>query len=223
MARGVRSPPAPADAPPQPVPLPLCRALLTELQAPPGLARRARSGARLCGRHDACPHPRRGAAQHLTRRRVRHSDDAPDGEPARRARVCAHQGQLLRAHPWLEEGPRGRAGGLHEAFDGALAAPTLARAAWRRGTGAALPTTHPLEAGEIILHPAVRPLGWSENLTLSTLVRNTHPLHFDAQRYGRDGLVVCGGFVQAMAQALASLSFARSPRSMWCTLSTARP
>lgn len=106
----------------------------------------------------------------------------------------------------LEERPaRPRGGALHEAFDSALAAPTLARA--RHGgadTEAALPSTHPLEAGEIILHPAVRPLGWSENLTLSTLVRNTHPLHFDAQRYGRDGLVVCGGFVQAMAQALAS-------------------
>ena len=106
----------------------------------------------------------------------------------------------------LEDRPESvRSGALHAAFDRALAAPTLARAL--RGDAcdeAMLPSSVPLEAGEIILHPAVRPLGWSENLTLSTLVRNTHPLHFDAQRYGREGLVVCGGFAQAMAQALAS-------------------
>ena len=58
-----------------------------------------------------------------------------------------------------------------------------------------------LAAGQLILHPPVRPIGWSENLGLSTLLRNTHPLHFDAQRYGREDIVVCGGFVQALAHA----------------------
>ena len=58
-----------------------------------------------------------------------------------------------------------------------------------------------LTAGQLILHPPARPIGWSENLGLSTLLRNTHPLHFDAQRYGREDIVVCGGFVQAMAHA----------------------
>ena len=58
-----------------------------------------------------------------------------------------------------------------------------------------------LTAGQLILHPPVRPIGWSENLGLSTLLRNTHPLHFDAQRFGREDIVVCGGFVQAMAHA----------------------
>jgi len=58
-----------------------------------------------------------------------------------------------------------------------------------------------LDAGQLILHPPVRPIGWSENLGLSTLLRNTHPLHFDAQRYDRADIVVCGGFVQAMAHA----------------------
>ena len=58
-----------------------------------------------------------------------------------------------------------------------------------------------LAAGQLILHPPVRPIGWSENLGLSTLLRNTHPLHFDAQRYDREDIVVCGGFVQAMAHA----------------------
>ena len=67
-----------------------------------------------------------------------------------------------------------------------------------------MPPSLPLEVGEVVLHPAVRPIGWSENLELTTLVRNTHPVHFDAQRYGRDGIVVCGGFVQALVHGLAA-------------------
>ncbi len=61
----------------------------------------------------------------------------------------------------------------------------------------------PLSKGELILHPMVRPLGWTENLALSTLYRNTHPIHWDSQRYGREGIVVCGGFVQSLAFASA--------------------
>ncbi len=56
----------------------------------------------------------------------------------------------------------------------------------------------PLEVGEVILHPPVRPLGISENLLLTTLYRNTHPIHFDTMHFGHDGLIVCGGFVQAL-------------------------
>ncbi|MBC8423575.1 hypothetical protein H8E07_05590 [bacterium] len=73
--------------------------------------------------------------------------------------------------------------------------------------GAGLPgsstaaTAPDLAAGQLILHPPVRPIGWSENLGLTTLLRNTHPLHFDAQRYGREDIVVCGGFVQALTHA----------------------
>lgn len=59
------------------------------------------------------------------------------------------------------------------------------------------------KVGSLILHPMVRPLGWSENLALSTIYRNTHPIHWDAQRYGRDGIVVCGGFVQSLIFAAA--------------------
>lgn len=61
-----------------------------------------------------------------------------------------------------------------------------------------------LAAGEVILHPAVRPIGWSENLLLTTLVRNTHPVHFDSEQFPRDEIIVCGGFVQSMAFALAA-------------------
>ncbi|MDP6669089.1 MAG: aldolase/citrate lyase family protein [Candidatus Krumholzibacteria bacterium] len=61
--------------------------------------------------------------------------------------------------------------------------------------------TAPLAAGTLLLHPPVRPIGWSENLALTTLLRNTHPVHFDAQRFDREDIIVCGGFVQSLAQA----------------------
>ena len=57
---------------------------------------------------------------------------------------------------------------------------------------------NPVKPGTLILHPMVRPLGWSENLALSTIYRNTHPVHWDSNRYGREGIVVCGGFVQSL-------------------------
>lgn len=97
-------------------------------------------------------------------------------------------------------------GALHERFAAALAAPALqlAEAQHPGRSDAYVPPSLPVEAGEVLLHPAVRPIGWSENLELTTLVRNTHPVHFDAQRYGRDGIVVCGGFVQALVQGLAA-------------------
>jgi len=59
----------------------------------------------------------------------------------------------------------------------------------------------PLGKGELILHPPVRPIGHSENLLLTTLFRNTHPVHSDTLQFGDDGLIVCGGFVQALAHA----------------------
>ena len=100
-------------------------------------------------------------------------------------------------------------GAAHEMFEASLTAPALQCASGNaaRHATAYLPASLPVAAGEIILHPAVRPIGWSENLELTTLVRNTHPVHFDAERYGREGIVVCGGFVQALAQGLASPQF----------------
>jgi acyl dehydratase len=64
-----------------------------------------------------------------------------------------------------------------------------------------------LNEGEVILHPPVRPVGISENLLLTTLFRNTHPLHFDSMHFGSEGLIVCGGFVQALAQACSEREF----------------
>ena len=114
------------------------------------------------------------------------------------------------AIPGLEgRAPLPRTGDTHAMFDASLAAPSLECASGdaARHASAYLPASLPITDGEVILHPAVRPLGWSENLELTTLVRNTHPVHFDAERYGREGIVVCGGFVQALAQALASPQF----------------
>ena len=112
------------------------------------------------------------------------------------------------AIPGLEGRPEvQRKGADHAMFDAALAADTQSGAGQRVDNGAFIPPALPLAAGEVILHPAVRPIGWSENLELTTLVRNTHPIHFDAQRYGREGIVVCGGFVQALVQGLASPEF----------------
>ena len=112
------------------------------------------------------------------------------------------------AIPGLEgRAEKDRSGADHAAFDAALSAQANAGAGARKDNGAYLPPAIPVCAGEVILHPAVRPIGWSENLELTTLVRNTHPIHFDAQRYGREGIVVCGGFVQALVQGLASPEF----------------
>ena len=112
------------------------------------------------------------------------------------------------AIPELEgRGELPRAGADHALFDAALAAPADSGMGVRVDNGAFIPAAVPVSAGEVILHPAVRPIGWSENLELTTLVRNTHPIHFDAQRYGREGIVVCGGFVQALVQGLASPEF----------------
>ena len=112
------------------------------------------------------------------------------------------------AIPELEgRGELPRAGADHALFDAALAAPADSGMGVRVDNGAFIPAPVPVSAGEVILHPAVRPIGWSENLELTTLVRNTHPIHFDAQRYGREGIVVCGGFVQALVQGLASPEF----------------
>ena len=61
-----------------------------------------------------------------------------------------------------------------------------------------------LEPGQLFLHQRVRPIGVTENLYLSTLFRNTHPVHSDYQVYSPRDIIVCGGFVMAMVQAAAS-------------------
>lgn len=54
------------------------------------------------------------------------------------------------------------------------------------------------EAGELILHDAMRTIGKSENLAFSTLYRNTHPIHFNYIRFEPKEIIVCGGFVMSI-------------------------
>ena len=61
-----------------------------------------------------------------------------------------------------------------------------------------------LVAGRLHLHQRVRPLGVTENLYLSTLFRNTHPIHSDYQAYAPEQIIVCGGFVMSMVMAAGS-------------------
>ena len=55
--------------------------------------------------------------------------------------------------------------------------------------------------GDIYEHRPGRTITEADNTWFTLLTMNTHPLHFDAQRYGREDIVVCGGFVQALAHA----------------------
>jgi 2-methylfumaryl-CoA hydratase len=65
------------------------------------------------------------------------------------------------------------------------------------------------EVGDVLLHESGRTVGESEAMQLTTLVRNTHPLHFD-EVYARGGgsfagtRVVYGGLVLAWVLSLAS-------------------
>ncbi len=58
-----------------------------------------------------------------------------------------------------------------------------------------------ISANDLLLHDASRMISESENLTFSTLFRNTHPIHFNYLRYAADEIVVCGGFVMAVVLA----------------------
>ncbi len=61
-----------------------------------------------------------------------------------------------------------------------------------------------LEPGQLFLHQRVRPIGVTENLYLTTLFRNTHPVHSDYQAFQPEEIIICGGFVMAMVQAATS-------------------
>jgi citrate lyase beta subunit/acyl dehydratase len=61
-----------------------------------------------------------------------------------------------------------------------------------------------LKPGQLFLHQRVRPIGVTENLYLTTLLRNTHPVHSDYQAFQPEEIIICGGFVMAMVQAATS-------------------
>ncbi|SFE20822.1 hypothetical protein [Thermophagus xiamenensis] len=64
-----------------------------------------------------------------------------------------------------------------------------------------------LEAGDLILHPYVRPIGKSENLFWSTYLKNTHPSHYNYQRYKPFEIIIPGGMVIAMVSGIAAREF----------------
>ena len=84
--------------------------------------------------------------------------------------------------------------------------PTLRASILQAGAAARLtgPAQRDLRSGELYLHNRVRPLGVTENLNLSTLFRNTHPVHSDYQAYAPEQVIVCGGFVMSMVIAAAA-------------------
>lgn len=61
--------------------------------------------------------------------------------------------------------------------------------------------------GDLILHPYVRPIGKSENLFWSTYLKNTHPTHYNYQRYQPGEIIVSGGIVVAMVTGIAAREF----------------
>jgi len=58
-----------------------------------------------------------------------------------------------------------------------------------------------LKANDLIVHDASRHIGESENLMFTTLFRNTHPVHFNYLRHDKKDIIICGGFVMAVALA----------------------
>ncbi|MCU4166383.1 FAS1-like dehydratase domain-containing protein [Carboxylicivirga caseinilyticus] len=63
------------------------------------------------------------------------------------------------------------------------------------------------EPGDLMLHPFVRPVGKSENLYWATYFKNTHPIHYNYQRYKPGEIVVSGGIVVSMVLSIASREF----------------
>jgi len=63
------------------------------------------------------------------------------------------------------------------------------------------------ESGDLILHPFVRPVGKSENLFWATYFKNTHPVHFNYQRYKPGEIVISGGIVLSMVLGISGREF----------------
>ena len=61
--------------------------------------------------------------------------------------------------------------------------------------------------GDLVLHPYVRPIGKSENLFWSTYLKNSHPIHYNYQRYQPGEIIVSGGIVEAMVLGIAGYEF----------------
>ncbi|PWE01387.1 hotdog family protein [Marinilabilia rubra] len=63
------------------------------------------------------------------------------------------------------------------------------------------------KANDLLLHPYVRPVGKSENLFWATYLKNTHPSHYNYQRYQPGEIEVSGGIVLGMVVSIAGREF----------------
>ena len=63
------------------------------------------------------------------------------------------------------------------------------------------------EHGDMLLHPFVRPIGKSENLFWTTFLKNSHPIHYNYQRYKPGEIIVSGGIVGAMVLGIVGCEF----------------
>lgn len=61
--------------------------------------------------------------------------------------------------------------------------------------------------GDLMLHPFVRPVGKSENLYWATYFKNTHPIHFNYQRYKPGEIIISGGIVVSMILGISGREF----------------
>jgi len=61
--------------------------------------------------------------------------------------------------------------------------------------------------GDLLLHPFVRPVGKSENLFWATYFKNTHPIHFNYQRYKPGEIIISGGIVLSMILGISGREF----------------
>lgn len=60
---------------------------------------------------------------------------------------------------------------------------------------------------DLMLHPFVRPVGKSENLFWATYFKNTHPIHYNYQRYKPGEILISGGIVLSMVLGIAGREF----------------
>jgi len=63
----------------------------------------------------------------------------------------------------------------------------------------------PIFSEELIIHGFTRPLGRSMTRSLSSLVRLTHPMLYDTNRFSDEEIVVSGGLILALTSAAASV------------------
>ena len=64
-----------------------------------------------------------------------------------------------------------------------------------------------LTRGDTFHHRSQRPISWSDNLSVSTMLQESHPIHWDADRYGREGLIISGGLVYSLVSAISNRDF----------------